>query len=260
MAEFDNPTALVEAADAGAAGRLPQDGRLLADSDRGAGRGARPAAHAAAAARAARRHPRRARRLRPRGTGRRSIAYPMNIGGRPLNSWPQFIPVTFETTVLGAALTVLRRHVGAQQAAAAVSPGVQRAGVRRAPRRDRFFLCIEADRSAVRSRTTTRRFSRACTRRSVRSCAVGSAPPSSSRAGALAVVRRVRSRAGAACRQDMHDAPRYEPLEASTSSPTAARRACSSPTPSRAASCARTTHLYTGKVERPAGRRRSRCR
>ena len=34
------------------------------------------------------------------------IDYPIDAGGRPLHSWPAFVPATFELMVLGAALTI----------------------------------------------------------------------------------------------------------------------------------------------------------
>jgi hypothetical protein len=71
------------------------------------------------------------------------VDYPIDIGGRPLHSWPAFIPATFEITILGAAVAAVLAMLVLNGLPQLYHPLFEVEEFELASR-NRFFLCLPA--------------------------------------------------------------------------------------------------------------------
>jgi hypothetical protein len=85
-----------------------------------------------------------------------TIAYPINVGGRPFHSWPAFIVPTFETTILFSALAAVLGMILLNGLPMPYHPVFNAKRFAMASR-DRFFLCIESE-DPKYQQAETRRF------------------------------------------------------------------------------------------------------
>jgi hypothetical protein len=76
------------------------------------------------------------------------VSYPINAGGRPLDSWPAFVPATFALTLLGAALAAVVGMLAANGLPCLRHPlfGIREFDL---ATRNRFFLCLRPGRNGL---------------------------------------------------------------------------------------------------------------
>jgi hypothetical protein len=72
-----------------------------------------------------------------------AVAYPINVGGRPLNSWPYFVPITYELTILFSSFAGLLGMLVLNRLPEPYHPVFNVPEFARATR-DRFFVLVDA--------------------------------------------------------------------------------------------------------------------